>query len=99
MIRREFFKQRQNRLDEYRAKGYRLLEEFMQENNISLEQLIDAGLLQMKTIQSTADVLDYEITKKGHDYFKELKQMQVILVRPNMIGELSAYCATRIGFN
>lgn len=90
VIRREFFKQRQNRLDEYRAKGYRLLEEFMQENNISLEQLIDAGLLQMKTIQSTADVLDYEITEKGRVYLKELKQMQLIFISHNVVEKMKA---------
>lgn len=75
MIRREFFAERENKLDEYRAKGYLPLDEVMRQNNISVQQLIDAGLLQMKTIQSTGDLLDYQVTEKGKDCLKELRNL------------------------
>ena len=44
MMTKEFFEQRQQKLDHYRAKGYQLLEEILQKNNISVQQLIDVEI-------------------------------------------------------
>ena len=75
MIIKEFFEKREQKLDEYREKDYQLLEQFLQQTGISVQQLIDDSLLQMKEIKSTADLLDYQTTEKGCAYFKELKRM------------------------
>ncbi|VAW51812.1 hypothetical protein MNBD_GAMMA06-2129 [hydrothermal vent metagenome] len=75
MIRREFFEERENKMDEYREKRYLPLDEAFQQSNISAQQLLDAGLLQMKTIQSTADLLDYHVIEKGKSCLKELQAM------------------------
>jgi len=80
VIAEEFFEKREKKLDEYRAKGYLELEDVLQQTGISIELLIKAGLLKMKEIQSTTDLLDYQVTEKGKVYFKELKQMQLIMV-------------------
>lgn len=80
MITSGFFEKREKKLDEYRANGYLELEDVLQQTGINIEQLIKAGLLKMKEIQSTADLLDYQVTEKGRAYFKELKRMQLIVV-------------------
>jgi len=88
VIRHEFFEKRESKVDEYRAKGYVPLDEVLQKNNISVQQLLDAGLLQMKTIQSTADLLDYQVTEKGKYCLKELKRMELILVAESKLVQL-----------
>ncbi len=46
----------------------------MQQNGVAEEQLLEAGLLEMKSILSTAELYNYRVSDRGKDYFKELKK-------------------------
>lgn len=76
----EFFAQRQKTLQGCQKQGFQELEEFMVQNAISETQLLQAGLLEMKEIISTAELVDYRVSDKGKAYFKELKRVQLVLV-------------------
>ena len=75
-----FFAERQQTQDRYQDKDYYLLDDFLQQTGISVEQLTTMGFLEPKPMYSTADLYNYQLSDKGKKCLKELKKNQLVLV-------------------
>ena len=81
MITEEFFFAREQTIKEYQAKGYQEISTLFDEDAIN--QLKHAGLLQEKPFHVTSEMYAFTVTGKGKKFLRELKMMDIILVKPN----------------
>ena len=84
----EFFIKREATLHEYEQKGYVLLDDFLDQNNLSEQDLLSVGFLKKKEILSTADLSPYEVSVSGRLHLKELKADELIFVKENQVNAL-----------
>jgi len=84
-----FFDKRQSVLESFISKGYTDIDDFEDMYSIKIVQLYEAGLLSERTILSTTDLYDYHVNSKGKKYMQEVKDQELILVKPNCANELA----------
>ncbi len=93
----EFFEARANRLEELAADGHADIELFMKVCGLSWPDLEAAGLVRLKPVQSTGDLLTYEPTAAGRPYLKAYKAEDILVVRCGQGALLLACCQTAKG--
>ncbi len=89
MISAEFFYAREKKIKEYQAKGYQELRATLDEQEI--ETLINAKLLKLKAFYVTCEMYEFNLALKGKEYLRELKTMDIILIKPNKEKALRGY--------
>jgi hypothetical protein len=88
----EFFEARGNKLDELAVDGHVDVELFMKVCDLDWGDLVAAGLVRSKRLQSTADLLAFEPTPGGRQYLKAYKAEDVLVVLRGKGALLLACC-------
>ena len=84
----EFFIQRDQKLNALIQSGYTDIGSLEEQTGITIDQLIQAGYLSYRELQSTADLYKFSVTQLGQPFLKEIKSSELILVMPNCIEML-----------
>jgi hypothetical protein len=84
----EFFIQRNQKLNTLIEQGYINIDELAKTAGITVDQLIQAQYLPPYNIQSTADLYNVSVTKLGQPFLKEIKSLDLIVVKPNRLNSL-----------
>ncbi|MBK6830556.1 MAG: hypothetical protein IPG92_07385 [Flavobacteriales bacterium] len=90
----EFFEARERKLLALLAQGHVDLDDFMQANAMDWQELLAAGLVKPKLIQSTGDLVAFEPTVAGHYYLRHYKDVDLLVVRAGRAAVLLSCCRT-----
>lgn len=80
---KSFFDKRGKVIDDYKTQGYISIEEFEEKYSIKTNNIFQAGFLKHRNIKSTTDLYDYHVSSKGREFMKEIKEFELILIKPN----------------
>lgn len=84
-----FFIERSKTLDRYKILGYICIDEFEERYSLKIDKIFEAGLLSQRMVKSTTDLYDYHVNSKGKDFMKEIKDLELILVKPDSAKKLA----------
>ena len=84
-----FFEERAKLIHEYKARGYISIEEFEEKYAIHIDKIFQAGYLRKRNIKSTTDLSHYHVNSKGREFMKEIKNSELILIKPNSADNLA----------
>jgi len=86
---KQFFDKRHIALLKFEDIGYINIDDFIKDHSVSLYNLYETGYLTERVISSTANVYDFHVSSKGRQFLKEIKEFELILIKPNCVDKLT----------
>ncbi|MDT0619226.1 hypothetical protein RM531_12140 [Salinisphaera sp. P385] len=84
----EFFEGRARYIERCIEQGEQPLEDWLEAAGWTHDDLVQAGLLVLRGIASTADLIDHRLTAAGRRYLRSPRGYEVLLVRAGMQQQL-----------